>query len=49
VVNRNNPALRRPNWFERWLYRDRFPTLAACLAAAKAQALSSDPRQTLAK
>ncbi len=25
VVTAMSPGLRRPSWFERWLYRDRFP------------------------
>jgi hypothetical protein len=34
VVERTHPGLRRPNWLQRWLYRDRFPKLEECLAAA---------------
>jgi hypothetical protein len=37
VVDRNNPALRRPNWIERWIYKDRFPSLEECLAVEAAQ------------
>jgi hypothetical protein len=36
IVERNNPSLRRPNLLERWYYRDRFPRLEECLAAAQA-------------
>ncbi|MBW3598159.1 MAG: hypothetical protein KY475_12925 [Planctomycetes bacterium] len=32
LVDRKTPHLRRPNWVERWLYRDRFPRLEECLA-----------------
>jgi hypothetical protein len=32
LVDRKTPNLRRPNWLERWLYRDRFPRLEACRA-----------------
>ena len=35
VVERGNPALRRPNWLRRRLYRDRFPKLEECLTAAR--------------
>jgi hypothetical protein len=27
VLRDDDPNLRRPNWFERWLYRGRFPNL----------------------
>jgi hypothetical protein len=37
VVDRRNPALRRPNLIERWLYKDRFPTLEECLASVAEQ------------
>lgn len=50
VVDRQNRALRRPSLIQRWMYRDRFPTLNECLAAAdSAQAAPSEPRQPLAK
>lgn len=44
LVDRHDPALRRPNWLQRWLYRDRFPRLEECLANAEAQSQEPSAR-----
>jgi hypothetical protein len=47
VVECTNPALRRPNWLQRWVYRDRFPNLAECLAAMeRTQGPSDETRRS---
>ena len=36
-VDINDPRLRPARWWERWIYRNRFPSLKACADMAAAQ------------